>query len=80
MPLTYRLISGLYRLLIHSQTREPRRGVFALLYYGIGCFIAGFVANMILLCLEAYNLPFARDFLYARLGDPLLSALESALF
>lgn len=80
MPFTFRLISRLYGLLINPQTREPRRGVFAFLYYGIGGFIAGFVANMVLLCLEAYNLPFARDFLYARLGDPLLAALESALF
>jgi hypothetical protein len=80
VPFTYRLISGFYRLLIHPRSREPRRGMFALLYYGFGGFIAGFVANMILLCLEAYNLPFARDFLYARLGDPVLAALESALF
>jgi hypothetical protein len=42
--------------------------------------VAFFVACMVLLCLEAYDLPFARNFLYARLGDPLLAALESALF
>jgi hypothetical protein len=80
VPLTYRLISFLYRLLVNPRSREPRRGVFGMLYYGIGGFVAFFVGNMGLLCLEAYNLPFARDFLYARLGAPLLAALESALF
>ncbi len=80
MRFTHRLISLLYRLLINPRSREPRRGVFALFYYGFGSFVAGFVACMVLLCLEAYNLPFARDFVYARLGDPLLAALESALF
>jgi hypothetical protein len=80
VPFTYRLISRLYRLLVNPRSREPRRGVFGLLYYGIGGYVAFFVASMVLLCLEAYNLPFARDFLYARLGDPLLAVLESALF
>jgi hypothetical protein len=80
VPFTYRIISFLYRLLVNPRSREPRRGVFGLLYYGIGASVAFFVACMVLLCLEAYNLPFARDFLYARLGDPLLAALEAALF
>jgi hypothetical protein len=80
VPFTYRLISGLYRLLIHPRSREPRRGVFFVLYYGIGTCVALFVASMVLLCLEAYNLPFARDFLYARLGGSVLAALESMLF
>jgi hypothetical protein len=80
VPFTYRLISGLFRLLVHPRNREPRRGLFALLYYGGGAVVAFFVACMVLLCLEAYDLPFARNFLYARLGDPLLAALESALF
>lgn len=80
MPFTYRLISGLYRLLISPRDREPRRGVFVLLYYGIGGFTAFFVANMVLLCLEAYDMSFARAFLYPRLGTPLLTALESLLF
>ena len=80
MPFTYRLISFLYRLLVNRRSGEPRRGVFALLYYGIGRFAAFFVANMVLLCLEAYNLPFARDFLYAVLGAPVLAAVESLLF
>lgn len=80
MPFTYRLISRLYKLLINPRSREPRTGVFAFLYYGIGGFVAFFVTSMVLLCLEAYNLPYARDFLYAWLGSPLLAALESALF
>lgn len=80
MRFTYRLISLLYRLLVNPRSREPRRGLFALLYYVGGGLVGLFVACMVLLCLEAYNLPFARDFLYARLGDPLLGVLESALF
>jgi hypothetical protein len=80
VPFTYRLISGLYRLLINPRDREPRRGVFILLYYGIGGLTAFFVANMILLGLEAYDLPFTRKFLYPRLGEPLLTALEALLF
>jgi hypothetical protein len=77
---THRLISLLYRLLVNPRSREPRHGVFGLLYYGLGGFVGLFVFSMVLLCLEVYNLPFARDFLYARLGDPLLTALESTLF
>jgi hypothetical protein len=77
---THRLISLLYGLLVNPRTREPRRGVFGLLYYVGGGVVALFVASMVLLCLEAYNLPFARNFLYARLGDPLLGVIESALF
>jgi hypothetical protein len=77
---TYRLISLLFQLLVNPRSREPRRGVFALLYYVGGGFVALFVTSMVLLCLEAYSLPFARDFLYARLGDPLLAVIESALF
>ncbi len=80
MRFTHRLISFLYRLLVNPRSREPRRGFFSLLYYGGGGFVALFVFSMVLLCLEAYNLPFARDFLYARLGDPLLGVIESALF
>ncbi|MCD6023170.1 MAG: hypothetical protein K0Q91_86 [Fibrobacteria bacterium] len=80
MPFTYRLISFLYGLLVHPRSRQPRRGVFALLYYAIGGFVAFIVVSMVLLCLEAYNLPFARDFLYARMGAPVLTALESLLF
>ncbi len=80
MPFTYRLISWLYRLLINPRDREPRKGVFFLLYYGIGGFTAFFVANMILLGLEAYDLPGARNLLYTWMGDPLLAALEAILF
>ncbi|HLU69714.1 MAG TPA: hypothetical protein VKZ88_02980 [Fibrobacteria bacterium] len=80
MRFTYRLISWLYTLLINPRSREPRRGVFALLYYGGGTFVALFVASMVLLCLEAYNLPFARDFLYARLGNRVLGVIEATLF
>ena len=51
-----------------------------MLYYGGGTFVALFVASMVLLCLEAYNLPFARDFLYARLGNRVLGVIEATLF
>jgi hypothetical protein len=80
MPFTYRLISLLYALLVNPRSRRPRWGVFGFLYYAIGGFVAFIVVSMILLCLEAYNLPFARDFLYARMGAPVLTALESLLF
>lgn len=80
MPLTYRLISFLYGLLVHPRSRTPRQGVFALLYYAIGGFVAFIVVSMVLLCLETYNFPFARDFLYARMGAPVLAVLESLLF
>jgi hypothetical protein len=80
MSFTTRLISFLYGLLVHPRSRKPRPGVFALLYYAIGGFVAFIVVSVVLLCLEAYNLPFARDFLYARLGTPVLTALESLLF
>jgi hypothetical protein len=80
MPVTFRIISRLHRFLINPRTLEPRRGVFGFLYYGIGGFAALIVIAMVLICLEAYNLNFARDFLYRRLGEPLLSALESLLF
>jgi hypothetical protein len=80
MSFTYRLISLLYRILVNRGSGEPRRGVFVLLYYGIGGFAAFIVANMVLLCLEAYNLPFARDLLYSLLGSRVLAAVESVLF
>jgi hypothetical protein len=77
---TFRFISWLYRGLINPRTLEPRRGVFGALYYGIGGFAAFIVIAMFLICLEAYNLNFARDFLYHRLGEPLLASLESRVF
>ena len=80
MSPTLRLISLLYRLAVNPRTLEPRLGIFALLYYGIGIFAAFVAASMLLLCLEAYNLTFARDFLYRQLGSPLLASLESLLF
>lgn len=70
----------LYRALINRRTLEPRRGIFALLYYGIGTFASLIVLAMILICMEAYNLNFSRDLLYRSLGEPLLSTMESLLF
>jgi hypothetical protein len=80
MSPTFRLISLLHRAAINPRTQEPRRGVFSFLYYGIGGFTFFIVAAMVLLCLEAYNLNFARDFLYRRLGEHALSILESMFF
>ncbi len=80
MSPTFKLISLLYHAVINPRTLEPRRGVFALLYYGIGGFVSFIVAAMVLICLEAYNLNFVRDFLYRHLGDPVLYTLESLLF
>ena len=80
MPLTFRLISRLYHAAINRRTLEPRRGIFAFLYYGIGAFASFIVLAMVLICLEAYNLNFSRDFLYRHLGESFLSAVESLLF
>jgi hypothetical protein len=80
MSPTFRLISLLHKATVNPRTLEPRRGIFALLYYGIGGFAALIVATMVLLCLEAYDLTFARDFLYRQLGSPLLASLETLLF
>jgi len=80
MSPTYRIVSKIHSVLVNPRTLEPRRGVFIILYYGIGAFATFIVVAMILLGLEAYGLRFARDFLYARLGEPVLKALESLLF
>ena len=80
MSPTFRLISSLHWAAVNPRTLEPRRGIFALLYYGTGAFAAFIVATMVLLCLEAYNLSFAREFLYRQLGSTLLTSLESLLF
>jgi hypothetical protein len=74
------LFDFLYRLALDRRTHEPRPVLFVILYYGIGAFVAFIVATMILLCLEVYDLPFARNFIYRQLGENVLLALESLLF
>lgn len=74
------LFNLLYRIAFDRRSQEPRPVLFFLLYYGIGAFVAFIVATMILLCLEVYGLPFARDLIYGRLGENVLTALESLLF
>jgi hypothetical protein len=74
------LFDFLYRIALDKRSLEPRSVLFYLLYYGIGTFVAFIVATMILLCLEVYDLPFARNFIYSRLGENVLMALESLLF
>lgn len=74
------LFNFLYRFALDRRTHEPRPILFVLLYYGIGAFVAFIVATMILLCLEVYDLPFARNFIYRQLGENVLQALESLLF
>ena len=80
MSPTFKLISLMYRAAINPRTLEPRRGVFWVLYHGIGAFATLIVIAMVLICLEAYNLNFARDFLYRHLGESFLSTMESMLF
>lgn len=80
MSPTFKIISLLYRATINPRTLEPRRGIFGFLYIGIGGLAALIVVAMILICLEAYNLNFTRDFLYRHLGESVLSTLESVLF
>ncbi len=74
------LFNFLYRIALDRRTHEPRPVLFVILYYGIGAFVAFLVATMILLCLEVYDLPFARNFIYRQLGENVLLALESLLF
>ena len=80
MSPTIGLARLLYRITINPHSLEPRRGVFFVLYYVIGAFAAFIVINMLLLCLEAYDLSFARTALYHELGQPTLQALETLLF
>jgi len=74
------LLNFLYAVAIDKRTQEPRRLLFFLLYYVIGFFVTFIVFTMVLLCLEVYDFPFARDFIYGQLGEPLLLALEALLF
>ncbi len=74
------LLNFLYAVTIDKQSMEPRRVVFFLLYYVIGFFVVFIVLTMVLLCLEVYNLPFARNLIYRQLGEPVLLALKALLF
>ncbi len=74
------LLDFMYALAIDKRTQEPRRILFFLLYYVIGFFVAFIVSTMVLLCLEVYDFPFARNFIYHQLGEHVLLALEALLF
>jgi len=74
------LLNFLYAVAVDKQTQEPRRAVFFLLYYVIGFFVAFIVLTMVLLCLEVYDFPFARNLIYRELGEHVLLGLESVLF
>ncbi|MBW8890142.1 MAG: hypothetical protein JF616_20500 [Fibrobacteres bacterium] len=70
------LLNFMYAVAIDRQTQEPRRVVFFLLYYVIGFFVTFIVLTMVLLCLEVYDFPFARNFIYRELGEHVLLGLE----
>jgi hypothetical protein len=74
------LFDFVYALAIDRQTKEPRRVVFFLLYYVIGFFVTFIVLTMVLLCLEVYDFPFARNLIYRELGEHVLLGIESVLF
>lgn len=74
------LLNFLYKVAIDKRTQEPRRVLFFLLYYVIGFWVTFIVATMVLLCLEVYDFPFARNLIYRQLGEPVLYALEALLF
>jgi len=74
------LFDFVYALAIDRQTKEPRRAVFFLLYYVIGFFVTFIVLTMVLLCLEVYDFPFARNLIYRELGEHVLLGIESVLF
>lgn len=74
------LLNFMYSLAVDKRTQEPRRVLFFLLYYVIGFFAAFIVFTMVLLCMEVYNFPFARNFIYRQLGEHVLLAVEALLF
>jgi hypothetical protein len=74
------LFNFLYAIAIDKATQEPRRVVFFLLYYVIGFFVVFIVLTMVLLCLEVYDFPFARDLIYRELGERVLLGIEAVLF
>jgi hypothetical protein len=74
------LLNFLYAVAIDKRTREPRRVLFFLLYYVIGFFVTFIVFTMVLLCLEVYDFPFARNLIYRQMGEHLLLAVEAVLF
>lgn len=78
--MTTYLLNFLYALAIDKSTQEPRRVVFFLLYYVIGFFVVFIVLTMVLLCLEVYDFPYARDLIYRQLGEHVLLGIESVLF
>jgi hypothetical protein len=74
------LVNFLYALAIDRKSQEPRRALFFLLYYVIGFFVTFIVITMVLLCLEVYDFPFARNLIYRELGEHVLVGIESVLF
>lgn len=78
--MTTLLLNFIYALAIDKRSQEPRRVLFFLLYYVIGFFVAFIVFTMVLLCLEVYDFPYARNFIYRQLGEHILIGLEAILF
>lgn len=74
------LLNFIYLMAIDKRSREPRRILFFVLYYVIGFFVAFIVFTMVLLCLEIYQFPFARNFIYRQMGEHALLVLETLLF
>ncbi len=74
------VLNFIYSFAIDRSSREPKRILFFLLYYVIGFFVAFIVFTMVLLCLEIYQFPFARNFIYRQLGEHALLMLETLLF
>ena len=74
------LLNFFYVMAIDKKSKEPRRAAFFLLYYVIGFFLVFIVVTMVLLCLEVYDLPFARNLIYRELGEHVLVGIESVLF
>ena len=74
------LFKFLYAFGIDKRTLEPRRVLFFLFYYGVGAFVTFVVVATVLLTLDTYGFHFARNFIYHRLGDRVLFAMEGLLF
>ncbi len=78
--MTEKIIHFLYALAIQPRSQKPRALISFFLYYFTGLFVSLLVLSMVLLCLEVYNFPFTRNFIYQHLGEGILQGLENIFF
>lgn len=78
--MTTTLIRFLYRHLIDTRTAEPRSVFFFLVYYLGGLWVSFIVLSMLVLSLDATQLPWVRDTLFAWMGEGALGRLAAFFF